>query len=384
MSAPPAGKRPLSDIAREAEANGRTSKRRAPHKRAPSPPPVSPPSSLKRGETVYRILCPASKTGSIIGKAGSIIKSIRQDTGAMIRIEDAVFGCDERVVTVSAKEEGFRPQKFRGPGNYHKPGDEDNDDLFSETDDEEEQPDVAVGQDLEEKVDVATGLDGEKLAEEEPTEVDSDKEKLTGEKSDKEKLPEAEPDIANLIDGEPDKEKLLETGKEKPTETEKDNADMESSAADKLTEAAEKESMEVIGVKLEQVEGKASEVTSESKADGKENGKEDVVTQSLAEESGIDLKEKGLSPVQEALLRVHLRILEADPLKPEENQPERGQDIVTRLLVPTSQVGCLLGKQGKIVSQMREESGAQIRVLPKDQLPICASRADEVVQVNML
>ncbi|MCO5608854.1 hypothetical protein L7F22_063072 [Adiantum nelumboides] len=377
MSAPAAGKRPLSDIAREAEANGRASKRRAPHTRAPSPPPVSPPSSHKRGETVYRILCPASKTGSIIGKAGSIIKSIRQDTGAMIRIEDAVFGCDERVVTVSAKEEGFRPQKFRGPGNYHKPGDEDNDDLMSETDDEEEQPDDAVGQDSEEKVDLAAGLDGEKLAEEEPTEVDSDKDKLTGAESDKEKLPEAEQGIANLTEGEPDKEKLIESGKEKPTETAKDNVDMESSAVDKLTEAAEKESTEVIGVKLEQVEGKASEVTSESKADGKENGKEEAL---LAEESGIDLKDRGLSPVQEALLRVHLRILEADPSKPEENQPERGQDIVTRLLVPTSQVGCLLGKQGKIVSQMREESGAQIRVLPKDQLPICASRADEVVQ----
>ncbi|KAI5056333.1 hypothetical protein GOP47_0028151 [Adiantum capillus-veneris] len=383
MSALPAGKRPLSDIAREAEANGRASKRRTPQKRAASPPSSSPLSPLKRGETVYRILCPASKTGSIIGKAGSIIKSIRQDTGAMIRIEDAVYGCDERVVTVSAKEEGFRPQKFRGPGNYQKSGDgdEDKDDLMSDTDEEEEQPAEAIGQASEEKTEGTTGLVEEKLDEEKLLQAESDKEKLKEAESDKEQLPEADSDKEKLTEAEPEKEKSMETEMEMPTEAEQENTDVKNSAGDeKLAEAAEKEPTEVIAAKPEQVEGNSNEVISESMEGGKENGKEEVTH--LLAESGMDPKERGLSPVQEALLRVHLRILEADPLKPEEIDAERGQEIVTRLLVPTSQVGCLLGKQGKIVSQMREESGAQIRVLPKDQLPICASRADEVVQIT--
>eukprot|EP00250_Pteridium_aquilinum_P014715 c22156_g1_i1 orf=582-2825(-) len=324
MSAPPTGKRPLSDIAKEAEANGRASKRKVSSKRASPPPPSSSPSLVRRGETVYKILCPASKTGSIIGKGGSIIKSIRQDTGAMIRIEDAVFGCDERVVTVSAKEEGFRPQKFRGPGNYRKPRGEDQVDYLSDTDEDKE--DEAQGQAAEEE--------NATEAQEKATEVE-------------EKATEAAEEGAALAA----EEKTMETVEEKTVETEKDKRP---------------------GTEEEMVE---------KKEDGNENGKEEGVKPPA--NLGSEVKEKGLSPVQEALLRVHLRIIEADPAKPEENIESEGvQEISTRLLVPTSQVGCLLGKQGKIVSQMREESGAQIRVLPKDQAPLCASPADEVVQIT--
>lgn len=61
------------------------------------------PASAKLDETVLRILCPVTKTGGIIGKGGSIIKSIREDTGAMIRIEDAMPGADVRVVTITAR-----------------------------------------------------------------------------------------------------------------------------------------------------------------------------------------------------------------------------------------------------------------------------------------
>lgn len=53
-----------------------------------------------------------------------------------------------------------------------------------------------------------------------------------------------------------------------------------------------------------------------------------------------------------------------------------------RLLVPSSQIGCLLGKGGAIINQMREESGAHIRVLPKEQLPPCAVEGDELVQIS--
>jgi poly(rC)-binding protein 2/3/4 len=44
----------------------------------------------------------------------------------------------------------------------------------------------------------------------------------------------------------------------------------------------------------------------------------------------------------------------------------------------------LLGKGGKIIEQMREETGAQIRILPKEQLPGCALPTDELVQVMHL
>jgi poly(rC)-binding protein 2/3/4 len=104
--------------------------------------------------------------------------------------------------------------------------------------------------------------------------------------------------------------------------------------------------------------------------------------------------EKKLSPAQEALFKVHARIIadvetssraaggEGGSDQEEESAQQQQQQVITRLLVPNNQIGCLLGKGGKIIEQMRQSSGAQIRVLPKDQLPGCALPTDEIVQVT--
>jgi len=55
--------------------------------------------------------------------------------------------------------------------------------------------------------------------------------------------------------------------------------------------------------------------------------------------------------------------------------------VTTRLLVPTNQIGCLLGKGGSIIEDMRRATRANIRILPKDTLPRCALESDELVQV---
>ncbi|KAJ7531321.1 hypothetical protein O6H91_14G045200 [Diphasiastrum complanatum] len=184
-------------------------------------------------EVVFRILCPTSKTGSVIGKGGSIVKAIRYETGAKITVSDAMPGAEERVIIVSAQER--HQDKSRG---------------------------------LEEEND------------------------------------------ANA----------------------KDNAD------------------------------------------SKERGEK--------QENSARMDKAPTSPAQQALFRVHSRIIE------DERENESGADedpvassITTRLLVPSNQVGCLLGRGGKIIEQMREESGAQIRILPRDQLPVCALLTDELVQV---
>ncbi|KAL6511621.1 hypothetical protein OROGR_021218 [Orobanche gracilis] len=49
---------------------------------------------------VLRILFPASRIGAIIGKGGSIISQIRQETGVKVRVEESVPGCDERVIII--------------------------------------------------------------------------------------------------------------------------------------------------------------------------------------------------------------------------------------------------------------------------------------------
>uniref|UniRef100_A0A0D3EFC7 K Homology domain-containing protein n=1 Tax=Brassica oleracea var. oleracea TaxID=109376 RepID=A0A0D3EFC7_BRAOL len=51
-------------------------------------------------DTVFRYLCPVKKIGSVIGRGGDIVKQLRMETRAKIKIGEAVPGCDERVVTI--------------------------------------------------------------------------------------------------------------------------------------------------------------------------------------------------------------------------------------------------------------------------------------------
>ncbi|KAK9757131.1 hypothetical protein RND81_01G142400 [Saponaria officinalis] len=84
----------------------------------------------------------------------------------------------------------------------------------------------------------------------------------------------------------------------------------------------------------------------------------------------IDLRR---SPAQDAVLRVHSRISEIGY--------EPGAAVVARLLVPSQQIGCLMGKGGFIVNEMRRSTGAGIRIFGRDQGPKMHSPNDEVVQV---
>ncbi|OMO80197.1 hypothetical protein CCACVL1_13131 [Corchorus capsularis] len=64
--------------------------------------------SFNPGDTVYRVLCPSKKIGSVIGKGGSIIKTLREETQAKITVGDSVLGCDERVIIIFSS-----PRKVR-------------------------------------------------------------------------------------------------------------------------------------------------------------------------------------------------------------------------------------------------------------------------------
>ncbi|KAJ0099218.1 hypothetical protein Patl1_22215 [Pistacia atlantica] len=58
---------------------------------------------------------------------------------------------------------------------------------------------------------------------------------------------------------------------------------------------------------------------------------------------------------------------------------EPGNAVVAQLLVHSQQIGCLLGRGGYMISEMRD-TGASIRVFPREQAPKCGSPNDEVVQ----
>ncbi|KAK6915392.1 K Homology domain, type 1, partial [Dillenia turbinata] len=57
------------------------------------------------GESVFRMLVPVQKVGSIIGRKGEYIKKMTEETRARIKILDGPPGTAERAVMVSAKEE---------------------------------------------------------------------------------------------------------------------------------------------------------------------------------------------------------------------------------------------------------------------------------------
>lgn len=61
--------------------------------------------ALGPDDTVYRYLCPGRKIGSIIGRGGEIVKQMRSETQAKIRISENVPGCEERVVIIYSSSE---------------------------------------------------------------------------------------------------------------------------------------------------------------------------------------------------------------------------------------------------------------------------------------
>jgi len=81
--------------------------------------------------------------------------------------------------------------------------------------------------------------------------------------------------------------------------------------------------------------------------------------------------------VQEAVFRVQTRIAKPIP-------DAKEHTMLARFLVSSNQIGCLLGKGGSIITEMRKKSGAHIRILGKDKVPKCASEDEEVIQVQII
>ncbi|TYI63387.1 hypothetical protein E1A91_D09G014300v1 [Gossypium mustelinum] len=107
---------------------------------------------------------------------------------------------------------------------------------------------------------------------------------------------------------------------------------------------------------------------------------ERVVTiySSRDERNALEDGDTFVSPAQDALFRVHDKVVAEDLHSDDESE---GHQITARLLVSSDQIGCVIGKGGQIVQNIRSETGAQIRIL-KDDLPSCALSTDELVQIS--
>ncbi|XP_022740084.1 KH domain-containing protein HEN4-like [Durio zibethinus] len=141
--------------------------------------------------------------------------------------------------------------------------------------------------------------------------------------------------------------------------------------------------------KIGSIIGRGGEIVKQLRADTKSKirigetvpgSEERVVTiySSRDETNSLEEGDNFVSPAQDALFRVHDKVVAEDLHSDEESE---GHQITARLLVSSDQIGCVIGKGGQIVQNIRSETGAQIRIL-KDDLPSCALATDELVQIS--
>lgn len=79
-----------------------------------------------------------------------------------------------------------------------------------------------------------------------------------------------------------------------------------------------------------------------------------------------------LFPAQEALLHIQSRIVDLGP--------DKDNIIITRLLVPEAEIGCLEGRDGSL-TEIARLTHTNMQILPREELPLCVLGTDELVQV---
>lgn len=105
-----------------------------------------------------------------------------------------------------------------------------------------------------------------------------------------------------------------------------------------------------------------------------------VIIYSSSEETNSFMDSDDLvSPAQDALFKVHDRLIAEEA--PVDDEFDEVQQVTVRMLVPSDQIGCVIGKGGQVVQNIRSETRAQIRILTSEHLPNCALSSDELLQV---
>ncbi|KAK6156758.1 hypothetical protein DH2020_011006 [Rehmannia glutinosa] len=97
--------------------------------------------------------------------------------------------------------------------------------------------------------------------------------------------------------------------------------------------------------------------------------------------TAMETHESEYSPAQNAAILVFNRCMEAGLVKGLDSD-SKGSPVSARVLVPSNQVGCLLGKGGAIISEMRKVTGARLSIIGGNQVPKCASENNEVLQIT--
>ncbi|KAG4914608.1 hypothetical protein JHK87_052165 [Glycine soja] len=384
-------------------------------------------------DTVYRYVCPGRKIGSVIGRGGEIVKQLRVETKAKIRIGETVPGCEERVVTIYSPSD--ETNAVEGGGNYVSPAQDAlfkvhdrvvAEDFHGDQDDDGGQQVTAKllvpsdqigcvigkGGSIVQNIRSETGAQIRILKDDHLPLCALSSDELVQITGDASVVKKALCQIASRLHDNPSRSQHLLTsavpgvypaggsligpgagapivgiaplvgayGGYKGDTGDWPPRSMYSAPRD---EASTKE----FSVRLVCPTGNIGGVI----------GKGGMIINQIRQESGATIKvdssttegdecliailtkeffEETFSPTIEAAVRLQPRCSE---------KVERDSGIIsftTRLLVPTSRIGCLIGKGGSIITEMRRLTKANIRIISKENLPKIASEDDEMVQIS--
>ncbi|GLJ12241.1 hypothetical protein SUGI_0187190 [Cryptomeria japonica] len=100
--------------------------------------------------------------------------------------------------------------------------------------------------------------------------------------------------------------------------------------------------------------------------------------------TGREEPDAAISPAMDGILRVHKRVAGLQEAEGDSANAQAASSaaILTRLLVASSQAGSLIGKQGSQIKSIQDGSGANVRVIPADDLSFCALPDDRIVEIQ--
>ncbi|KAL2247030.1 UNVERIFIED_CONTAM: KH domain-containing protein HEN4 [Sesamum indicum] len=406
-------------------------------------------------DTVYRILCQSKKIGSVIGKGGNIVKSLREETQAKITVSDSVPGSDERVIIIFSPSD---KQAKRQSGNNGEKSEEGYDvlephcaaqDALLKVHDRIVEEDLGGAEkgngdetvvsarllvsnnmvgcilgrkgDVIQRLRIETGANIRVLpADNLPACATSNDElvQISGKPAIARK---ALYEISTLLHQNPRKDKPPSTfptpyanqGFHPPGPPIKNIPPGNSTWLERTSDAHRMEPMPFRGgygvqpsaFGPEDYDGVSPPHDREAPSEftvkilcsaekiGGVIGKGGSNVRQLEQETGTSIHVENVSKESdERVIRVSSfealwdqRSQTIDAILHLQNKTSEYSDkgtITTRLLVPSSKVGCILGQGGHVINDMRRRTHADIRVFSKEEKPKCALEDEELVQIS--
>ncbi|KAK6928174.1 K Homology domain, type 1 [Dillenia turbinata] len=359
------------------------------------------PFTIGSEDTVYRYLCPAKRIGSIIGKGGEIVKQLRVDTKAKIRIGETVPGCEERVVTIYSSSD--ETNSFDDSDSYVCPAQDalfrGHDRVVAEemsADEDSEGPQVTIrllvpsdqigcvigkGGQIVQNIRSDTGAQVRILKNENLPSCALSSDELLQISGGASVVRKALYEVASRLHDNPSRSQhLLATAVPSVHQA---GGSLVGPAGGAPIMGLAPLVVPYGGYKVScigGVIGKGGAIIKQIRQDSRAGIKVDSSAvegdDCLITISTKEVFKDTLSPTIDAAVRLQPRCSE---------KAERDSGITsftTRLLVPTSRIGCLIGKGGAIITELRRVTQANIRILSKENLPKIAAQDDEMVQIT--